>query len=111
MISIEDMAKIGCTTARGVRYWENEGLLGIVERSAGGQRRYTEAQLDRARIIAACKFGGWSLDDAKRMVLDYDREAYDALVHRLMSQVALAEQMAAALPSPADSKPVLEWDL
>jgi DNA-binding transcriptional MerR regulator len=111
VVSIDDMAKAGCTTPRGIRYWEDEGLLGPVERTPGKQRRYTDEQLQQARIIAACQFGGWNLDDAKRMVLVYDREAYDALVRRLMSQATLAEQLAVALPQPKDEIEGVEWDL
>lgn len=103
-ITVEDMACAGCTTARGVRYWEKEGLLGEVERTSGNQRRYTQEQLDRAKIIAACQFGGWSLEDAKRMVGDYDAEAYEALLHRLTGQATAAAALAEGLPTPPEGK-------
>lgn len=102
--TIDDMARAGCTTARGIRYWESEGLLGEVERSEGNQRRYTQEQLNRAKIIAAAQFGGWSLDEAKRMVHDYDQEAYEALLHRLMQQANAAARLAEELPSPEEGK-------
>ncbi len=109
-ITIDDMAKAGCTTARGIRYWEGEGLFGEVQRTPGKQRRYTETQLDRARIIAACQFGGWDLEKAKLMVENYDREVYDALQSRLLAQVQVATQISENLPMPAD-KPELDYDL
>lgn len=103
-ITIDDMARAGCTTARGIRYWEKEGLLGEVDRSAGNQRRYTQEQLNRAKIIAAAQFGGWSLEDAKRMVHDYDQEAHEALLYRLVQQATAAAAMAESLPPPPEGK-------
>lgn len=100
-ITVDDMARAGCTTTRGIRYWEKEGLLGEVERSSGNQRRYTQEQLDRAKIIAAAQFGGWNLDDAKKMVNDYDQEAFEALLHRLDLQATTAAMLAEGLPTPA----------
>lgn len=112
-ITIEDMARAGCTTPRGIRYWESEGLLGVVDRTSGKQRRYTQEQLDRAKIIAAAQFAGWSLEDAKKMVLDYTREAYDALLRVLMSQATFAEKLASDLPEPDDEPidPAQVYDL
>ena len=48
MHSMEEMTRAGCTSRRGVRYWEDQGLLGDVKRSDGGTRQYTAEQLDRA---------------------------------------------------------------
>jgi DNA-binding transcriptional MerR regulator len=105
------MAKAGCTTARGIRFWEDEGLLGTVERTTGKQRRYTEAQLDRARIIAAAKFGGWDLSDVRTMVETYDQEVYDAIMSRISMVLTTAEIMAGHLPVPLEKPAVVEWDL
>lgn len=102
--SIDDMCKAGCTSRRGVRYWEDEGLLGEVERTSGNQRRYNSEQLDKARIIAAAQFGGWSLDECKAMLAKYDDEAYEAILHRLMQQATLAAKLAEDLPTPAQPK-------
>ena len=102
--TIDQMCKAGCTSARGVRYWEEEGLLGIVERTSGNQRRYTDEQLNRARIIAAAQFGGWSLDECKTMLEDYDSEAHEAILHRLMQQATLAAKLAEDLPLPIEHK-------
>ena len=102
--SIDDMCKAGCTTRRGVRYWEEQGLLGEVERTAGNQRRYTDAQVSRAKVIAAAQFGGWTLEECREMVETYDDEAYEAIVHRLMQQANAAATLAEALPLPQTEK-------
>lgn len=108
--SVEEMCRAGCTSRRGVRYWEEQGLLGVVARSEGGTRRYTDEQLDMARVIAAAQFGGWHLDKIKEMVLGYDMEVYEALLIRLSEQARAAARLAENLPSPVKAK-VPEYDL
>lgn len=102
--TVDDMCRAGCTSRRGVRYWEDEGLLGTVERTQGNQRRYTDEQLGRARIIAAAQFGGWTLDECKAMLAEYDDEAHEAILHRLMQQATLAARLAEELPPPEKPK-------
>lgn len=107
-ITIEDMAKAGCTSARGIRYWEDQGLLGEVDRDKRDRRRYTEDHLRRARIIAAAQFGGFSLDEAKAMLAEWDGEAYNAVLYRLTQQSAIAADLVMALPEPANSDKVYD---
>jgi DNA-binding transcriptional MerR regulator len=71
MHSVEEMVRAGCTTRRGVRFWEEKGLLGPVERTNGDTRRYTPEQLDKAKIIAAAQFGGWSLEEIAEMLEEW----------------------------------------
>jgi DNA-binding transcriptional MerR regulator len=111
MHAIDTMMKAGCTTARGIRHWEDEGMLGTVERSTGGDRRYTDEQLDRAKIIAAAQFGGWSLDKIKEMLLSYDTEVYEALLTRLADQARACVRLGDQLPRPPAEKPGVEYDL
>lgn len=105
--TVEDMAKAGYTTARGIRFWEEQGLLGTVERTSGKQRRYTDEQLDRARIIAAAKFAGWELDDVRKMLDCYNTDAFEAIRLRLAQQAMVATQLGEQLPTPK----MIEWDL
>lgn len=109
--TVDDMARVGCTTARGVRWWEDEGLLGKVERSPGGNRRYTDEQLDKAKIIAAAQFGGWQLSEIKEMLLSYDVEVYEAILTRLSDQARACVRLGEGLPKPPAAKPGLEFDL
>jgi DNA-binding transcriptional MerR regulator len=111
MHSVEEMCRAGCTSRRGIRFWEDEGLLGKVERSNGGTRRYTPEQLDRARIIAAAQFGGWKLEEIKAMVASYDAEVYEALLTRLSNQAMAAARLGEMLPNPGAITPAVEYDL
>lgn len=108
MHSVEEMCLAGCTSRRGVRYWEEQGLLGTVLRSEGGTRRFTDEQLAKAKVIAAAQFGGWSLDEIKQMLLEWGPEVYEAITTRLADQMRAAARLAENLPKPPA---VQEFDL
>lgn len=105
--SVEEMCAAGCTSRRGVRWWEDQGLLGPVKRSEGGTRRFTAEQLDKARIIAAAQFGGWSLDEIRQMLAEWGEEVYEALIIRLADQARAAARLGEQLPKPSKQ----EFDL
>lgn len=107
MHSVEEMCIAGCTSRRGVRWWEDQGLLGPVERSEGGTRRFTAEQLDKARIIAAAQFGNFSLDTIKQMLLEWGPEVYEAILTRLADQTRAAVRLGEQLPKPVKQ----EFDL
>lgn len=108
MHSVEEMCRAGCTSARGVRHWEDQGLLGEVGRSNGGRRVFTPAQLDLAKIIAAAQFGGFDLETIGKMLEAYDEEAHDALLIRLNDQVRAAVRLGENLPRPAGEPQVYD---
>lgn len=111
MHTVEEMCRAGCTSRRGVRYWEDQGLLGPVERSNGNTRRYTADQLDKARVIAAAQFGGWSLDDIKQMLIEWGPEVYEALCTRLSDQMRACIRLIEELPRPPGQGAAVEYDL
>lgn len=108
MHTVDEMCRAGCTSPRGVRYWEDEGMLGEVARSSGGRRRYTDAQLDLAKIIAAAQFGGFDNGTIKKMLLEYDAEVHDALLTRLEDQTRAAVRLGQNLPRPAGDQVVYD---
>lgn len=108
MHSMDEMCVAGCTSRRGVRHWEDSGLLGKVERSEGGTRRFTPEQLNAARIIAAAQFGGWSLEEIKQMLIEWGPEVYEALLTRLADQTRAAVRLGEQLPKPDG---IREFDL
>lgn len=114
MHSPEEIAQAGCTSVRGIRLWEDKGLLGNVARSAGDTRQFTDEQLDRARVIAAAQFGGWTLDEIGEMLPAYNSsdQVYEAITIRLSDQIRAAARLAENLPVPLISKtPLQEYDL
>lgn len=108
MYSPNEMIRAGCTTLRGIRLWEEQGLLGPVARSNGGTRQYTAEQFDRAKIIAAAQFGGWSLEEISKMLDEWGPEVYEALMTRLADQARACVRLGENLPRPSD---MTEYDL
>lgn len=109
--SMEDMMRAGCTSRRGVRYWEEKGLLGTVERSDGDTRRYTQEQLDKAKIIAAAQYGGWSLEEISQMLIEWGPEVHEAILTRLADQAMAAARLGEQLPKPPAASTAKEFDL
>lgn len=63
MYSIQDVSKKTGLSTHTLRYYEKEGLLPKVERSPGGFRQYTDADLDALRLICHLKNTGMSLQE------------------------------------------------
>lgn len=106
------MVRAGCTSRRGVRFWEEKGLLGPVARSEGDTRRYTDEQMDKARIIAAAQFGGWSLEEIAGMLEEWGPEAHEAILTRLADQAMAAARLGEQLPRPPSPETgAVEYDL
>ncbi len=69
MLSIGDLSRRTATKVQTIRYYEQIGLMHVAERSAGGQRRYSEADLERLAFIRHARELGFPLD-AVRELLD-----------------------------------------
>lgn len=109
--SMDAMCHAGCTSSRGIRHWEELGLLGEVARSDGNTRRYTDEQLDRAKIIAAAQFGNWGLDEIRQMLIEWGPEVYEAIMTRLADQTRACVRLGEQLPQPPAASTAKEYDL
>jgi len=69
MLSIGTLAKRTGTKVQTIRYYEQIGLLPEPERTEGGQRRYTDLELDRLAFIRHARQLGFGLE-AIRELLD-----------------------------------------
>ena len=92
MLTIGTLAKKTGTKVQTIRYYEQIGLLPEPGRSAGGQRRYGDTELDRLSFVRHARQLGFSLD-AIRELLDLSdhpdkscAEA-DAIARRQLKQV------------------------
>jgi DNA-binding transcriptional MerR regulator len=92
MLTIGALAKRTGTKVQTIRYYEEIGLMPEAERTAGGQRRYGDAALDRLAFIRHARDLGFGLD-AIRELLDLsdrpDRPCadVDAIARRHLSDV------------------------
>lgn len=109
--SMEDMCQAGCTSRRGIRHWQEQGLFGEVERTPGRTRKFTQEQLDKARIVAAASFGGWSLEEISEMLIEWGPDVHEAILSRLADQAMAAARLATDLPKPPATSTAQEFDL
>ena len=68
MYSIQDVSKKTGLSAHTLRYYEKEGLLVDVERTSGGFRQYSDADLESLNLICCLKNTGMSLQEIARFV-------------------------------------------
>ena len=68
MYSIKDVSEKTGLSAHTLRYYEREGLLSGVERTSGGFRQYTDADLEALWLICCLKNTGMSLQEITRFV-------------------------------------------
>lgn len=68
MLSIGEMSRRSGVKVPTIRYYEQMGLIAAPERSAGNQRRYTSAELDRLTFIRHARDLGLSLDAIRELL-------------------------------------------
>jgi DNA-binding transcriptional MerR regulator len=88
-LSSGDLARATGNTVRTIRFYEEEGLLRPAVVSEGGHRRYTEADLERLRLITDLRELGLSLCEI-RSVLELRAGCHTAAEFALRFQQLLA---------------------
>lgn len=79
--TISQVAEKCGLTAHTLRYYDKEGLLPFVERSAAGIRKFKEADLEWLGIITCLKETGLPVKQIKQFI-DWCLEGDDALAQR-----------------------------
>ena len=92
MLAIGDLARETGTRAQTIRYYERIGLLPAPGRSAGGQRRYDRAALDRLAFIRHARQLGFRLEAIRELLALSDQperpcDAADAVAARQLRAV------------------------
>ena len=84
MYTIQDVCRKTGLSAHTLRYYEKEGLLTDIGRSAGGFRQYSDEDLEGLGLICCLKNTGMSLQEIARfMQLTHEGE------HTLLERVEL----------------------
>ena len=68
MYTIQEVSRKTGLSAHTLRFYEKEGLLGLVERSPSGIRQYSDADLELLGGICCLKNTGMSLQEITRFV-------------------------------------------
>lgn len=69
LYTVGEMAKLMGVAASTLRYYDQEGLLPFVERSAGGIRMFKDSDYEWLQIIECLKKTGMPLKDIREFVL------------------------------------------
>lgn len=107
-LTIGEMARRTGLSVSAIRFYEDKGLV-APDRNAGGQRRYTRADLRRLSFVMAAQRLGLSLSDIRRALdglpadgapsrKDWSRVAAK-IEARLTAQIAMLENLRAKLDS------------
>ena len=80
--SVGEVAAMMGVATSALRYYEAEGLLPAVERSEGGRRRYSDADLGALRVVECLKRSGLSIKEIKAF-MDMCVEGDTGLADRL----------------------------
>lgn len=92
MLTIGTMSRKTGTKVQTIRYYEQIGLLPEPERTAGGQRRYRQRDLDRLAFIRHSRQLGFSLAAIRELLEladnpDQSCSVADSIAHRQLEQV------------------------
>jgi DNA-binding transcriptional MerR regulator len=105
MYSIAEIAKAGRCSPRAIRHWEALGLLGEVLRTDGDTRRYSDSQIERAKIISACQLVNWPLSSLKDILDNWTLLKRADVVQALKFYADTAQELIQDLPQ------AMEYDL
>ena len=105
-IRIGEVAERVGFAASAIRYYEEMGLLGEVQRESG-RRTFDESVIQRLNLIRLLVDSGFSLDEARLLVSDRSpgRVKSRELGRRKLSEIEASMQRLAA------TKAVVEWGL
>ncbi|MCB9947088.1 MAG: helix-turn-helix domain-containing protein [Rhodospirillaceae bacterium] len=81
MVTIGPLARTSGTTVQTIRYYEQIGLMPAADRSAGNQRLYGQAHIDRLVFIRHCRDMGFPLEAVRELLAladDPDHACADA---------------------------------
>lgn len=91
-MQIGDLAAKAGVTPRTIRYYEELGIVEPEERTAGGFRLYSEAQLRRLQIVQSLKDLGLELEHIRAFFnLKHCNESGGSLARELVAQLAEQE--------------------
>ena len=94
-MKIGELAQLSGLNASRIRFYEAQGLIRQVDRSANGYRRYPAQVLQTLQIIQCAQQAGFSLDELKLLLPDTvtGEFKHDELVAGLVRKVAQIEEM------------------
>ncbi|GLW17901.1 MerR family transcriptional regulator [Streptomyces sp. NBRC 13847] len=108
-LSIGEVAERTGLSVHALRFYEREGLLvGPVQRTAGGRRRYTTADVDWLLICVRLRESGMPLADLKRFA-ELVRHGSGNEAERLQLLDAHQQRVEAQIQALEECRSVIAW--
>ncbi|MBL8394540.1 MAG: Cd(II)/Pb(II)-responsive transcriptional regulator [Candidatus Accumulibacter sp.] len=86
-MKIGGLAQVAQCTVQTIRYYEQEGLLPVPERSAANYRSYGQAHVDRLRFIRNCRALDMTHEEIRVLLGMMDQPAGDCrAINRLLDE-------------------------
>ncbi|MGN1059118.1 MAG: MerR family transcriptional regulator [Clostridia bacterium] len=108
LYTIGDISKILNVPASTLRYYDKEGLLPFVERSGGGIRMFTEADLSWLKVIECLKKTGMSIKSIKRYI-DLAAQGDDTFADRLQILAEHQKQVEEEIARMQDNLSMIQY--
>lgn len=89
--SIGDLARLTGVKVETIRYYERIGLLSAPPRTAGNYRSYGPAQAQRLAFIKRSRDLGFTLDQARALLVLADRKDHDCIEVDVIARDHLAD--------------------
>jgi MerR family redox-sensitive transcriptional activator SoxR len=86
-MTIGELAQRTGLRTSALRYYEELGLLGRVERAAGGRRVYGPAAADRLTFITAARRLGFTLRDVRELIGGFPARRWRPLAERRLAEL------------------------
>jgi DNA-binding transcriptional MerR regulator len=110
VLSIAEVAEASGLSAHTLRYYERAGLVGPVDRSGSGHRRYREADLERINFLTKLRATGMPIREVRRYAqLMNAGEATSE--ERLALLEAHREAVLAELEATVKNLELVEWKI
>lgn len=67
-LTLKDMVRGARTTARAVRFYEEQGLISTIGRSRGGHRLFGAGELDKLQLVLELRTCGFSIEEIREIL-------------------------------------------
>ena len=67
-LTLKDMVRGARTTARAVRFYEEQGLISTIGRSPGGHRLFAADELDKLQLVLELRTCGFSIEEIREIL-------------------------------------------
>jgi DNA-binding transcriptional MerR regulator len=110
-MKIGELSRMSGLAASAIRFYEEQGLLAPISRTASGYRQYASNAPDRLKLIQGAKRLGFSLDVIRDMLDENGKCSIEKTMHQSAILLREIEEQQAALERRRQSLLILRANL